>query len=115
MLQEGPFIIGLQTEKKQVDEALKVVNSTLNVFLQNGPSEAELQAAKDHLVNSFVMQMDNNRKMLELVSMIGYYRLPLDYLDTWTANVERVSATDVRAAMNRKLSVGKMVTVVVGK
>ena len=47
--------------------------------------------------------------------MIGYYRLPLDYLDTWTANVERVSATDVRAAMNRKLSVGKMVTVVVGK
>ena len=115
MLQEGPFIIGLQTEKKQVDEALKVVNSTLDVFLQNGPSEAELQAAKDHLVNSFVMQMDNNRKMLELVSMIGYYQLPLDYLDTWTANVERVSATDVRAAMNRKLSVGKMVTVVVGK
>ncbi len=115
MLQEGPFIIGLQTEKKQVDDALKVVDSTLDAFLQNGPSEAELQSAKDHLVNSFVIQMDNNRKMLELVSMIGYYQLPLDYLDTWTANVKRVSAADVRAAMNRKLSADKMVTVVVGK
>ena len=115
MLQEGPFIIGLQTERKQVGEALKVVNSTWVAFLQNGPSEGELQAAKDHLVNSFAMQMDNNRKILELISMIGYYRLPLDYLDTWTENVKRISVADVKAAMNRKLSADRMVTVVVGE
>lgn len=115
MSQEGPFVVGLQTEKKQVDEALRVIRSTLVSFLQNGPSEIELQAAKDHLVNSFDMQMDNNRKILELVSVIGYYHLPLDYLDTWTENVKRVSVADVRAAMSRKLSADKMVTVVVGE
>lgn len=65
MLQEGPFIIGRKQKKNQVGEALKVVNSTWVAFLQNGPSEVELQAAKDHLVNSFAMQMDNNRKILE--------------------------------------------------
>lgn len=115
MLQEGPFVIGLQTEKKQADNALKVVNSTLDAFLRNGPSEMELQSAKDHLVNSFAMQMDNNRKILELISMIGYYHLPLDYLDTWIANVKQVSVADVKAAMNRKISAGEMVTVIVGK
>ena len=114
MIQEGPFIVGLQTEKKQVDDALKVVNSTLNTFLQEGPTAVELQAAKDHLVNSFVMQMDNNRKVLELISMIGYYSLPLDYLDTWITNVKQVSAEDVKAALRRKLAMDKMVTVVVG-
>lgn len=114
MLQEGPFIVGLQTEKKQVDEALKVAQSTLDTFLKEGPTVAELQSAKGHLVNSFAMQIDNNRKVLELISLIGYYQLPLDYLDTWTANVQRVTAEDVKAAMNRKLSTEKMVTVVVG-
>ena len=114
MIQEGPFIVGLQTEKKQVDDALKVVNSTLNTFLQEGPTAVELQAAKDHLVNSFVMQMDNNRKVLELISMIGYYSLPLDYLNTWITNVKQVSAEDVKAALRRKLAMDKMVTVVVG-
>lgn len=115
MLQEGPFIIGLQTEKKQLGDALRVVNSTLDTFLREGPSEMELQSAKDHLVNSFAMKMDNNRKILELISMIGYYGLPLDYLDTWTEHIRQVSVTDVRVAMNRKLSKERMVTVVVGE
>ncbi len=114
MLQEGPFIIGLQTEKKQADQALKVVRSTLDDFLQSGPTSAELQSAKDHLINGFAMQMDNNRKVLELIAMIGYYRLPVDYLDTWTENIRRVSTEEVKAAFQRKLSAEKMVTVVVG-
>ncbi len=114
MIQKGPFLIGLQTEKKQADAALKVVNSTLDKFLENGPSQAELNAAKDHLVNSFAMKMDNNRKILDLVSMIGYYRLPLNYLDTWTDNVKKVTVKDVQKAFYRKVVENELVTVVVG-
>lgn len=114
MIQKGPFLIGLQTEKKQADAALKVVNSTLDNFLKGGPTPAELKAARDHLVNSFAMKMDNNRKILDLVSMIGYYHLPLDYLDTWTDNVRKVSATDVQKAFHRKVIENELVTVVVG-
>ncbi len=115
MLQPGPFVIGLQTEKKQAADAIGVVNATLNDFLRKGPDEAELQAARDHLVNSFAMQMDNNLKVLELIAMIGYYRLPLDYLDHWTEKVAQVTAADVKDAMNRRLDVGKMATVIVGQ
>ena len=115
MLQPGPFVIGLQTEKKQADDAIGVVNATLNDFLRKGPDAAELQSARDHLVNSFAMQMDNNLKVLELISMIGYYRLPLDYLDHWTEKVAQVTAADVKDAMNRKLNAGQMATVIVGQ
>lgn len=114
MIQKGPFLIGLQTEKKQADAALKVVNSTLDNFLKNGPTQAELNAAKDHLVNSFAMKMDNNRKILDLVSMIGYYRLPINYLDTWTDNVNRVSVKDVQSAFHQKVLENELITVVVG-
>ena len=61
------------------------------------------------------MKMDNNLKVLELIAMIGYYRLPLDYLDHWTEKVAQVTAADVKDAMNRKLNEGKMVTVIVGQ
>ena len=47
--------------------------------------------------------------------MIGYYRLPLDYLDHWTEKVAQVAVADVKDAMNRKLNEGKMVTVIVGQ
>ena len=47
--------------------------------------------------------------------MIGYYHLPLDYLDHWTEKVGQVTAADVKAAMNRKLNAEKMVTVIVGQ
>jgi zinc protease len=46
--------------------------------------------------------------------VIGYYQMPLDYLDTWTAQVAKLTLADIRSAFNRKLAMDKMVTVVVG-
>jgi zinc protease len=40
--------------------------------------------------------------------------LPLNYLDSWTEQVARVSVADVRAAFARKLQPDRMATVVVG-
>jgi zinc protease len=115
MVQPGPFIIGLSTEKSQVNDALKVVDSTVAAFLEKGPTDAEMEAAKSHLTSSFVMNMEGNRKVLELITMVGSYNLPMDYLDTWTDKVKAVTAEDVRTAFGRKLSLEKMATVVVGE
>ncbi len=114
MAQSGPYMAGLQTRKDQSDEALQVVRDTIAAFLRDGPTEAELKAAKDNLVGGFALRIDNNRKILENIAAIGFYQMPLDYLDTWTARVEKVSIADVRAAFARKLAMDKMVTVVVG-
>lgn len=114
MVQPGPYIIGLSTEKSQVNDALAVVDQTLKDFLDKGPTAAEMEAAKSHLTSSFVMNMEGNRKILELITMVGTYNLPMDYLDTWTDKVQAVTADDVRAAFGRKLSAEKMATVIVG-
>ena len=58
--------------------------------------------------------IDSNRKLLGNVANIAWNDLPLDYLDTWTRAVKRVTAADVKAAMARKLQPERMVTVVVG-
>lgn len=114
MAQSGPYQAGLQTRKDQTDEALKVVRDTIARFLRDGPTEAELKAAKDNLIGGFPLRIDNNRKILDNLAMIGYHQLPLDYLDTWTTQVSKVTVADIRAAFARKLSMDRMVTVVVG-
>ncbi len=110
----GPFQIGLQTKKEQADEALSVARDVLTGFLADGPTEEELVAAKQNLAGSFPLRLDSNRKILDHVAVIGFYDLPLDYLDTYVANVEKVTAEDVRAAFLRHVRLEHLVTVVVG-
>ena len=114
MAQPGPFQAGLQTRKDQAEEALTVVRETIAIFLRDGPNHAELKAAKDNLVGGFPLRIDNNRKILDNMAVIGFHQLPLDYLDTWTARVEKVTVADIRAAFARKLAIDQLVTVVVG-
>lgn len=114
MAQAGPFQIGLQTKKEQAGEALKVTRDTLADYLREGPSAAELKAAKDNLTGSFALRIDSNRKILENIAAIGFYQLPLDYLDTWNAKIAAVTAAQVKAAFNRKLQLDKFSTVIVG-
>lgn len=110
----GPFQIGLQTKGSQADDALKVVGETLDAFLAKGPTEAELKAAKENLINGFALRLDSNRKMLEQVAVIGGFGLPLDYLDTYRDKVKAVTAEQIREAFRRHVSPERMVTVVVG-
>jgi zinc protease len=114
LAQPGPFMAGFQTKREQADDALKVARDTIAAFLRDGPTKDELQAAKDNLIGGFALRIDTNRKILDNMAAIGFYNLPLDYLDTWTANVARVSIADVKAAFNRKVAFDKMSTVVVG-
>ncbi|MCO5106937.1 MAG: insulinase family protein [Burkholderiaceae bacterium] len=114
MLQPGPFTIGLQTQRDQTAVALGVVRDTLGRFLRDGPTEAELAAAKSNLVGGFALRIDSNRKILDNLAAIGFYRLPLDYLDRWTARVEAVTLGEVRAAFARHVRADALVTVVVG-
>ena len=114
LAQPGPFQIGLQTKKAQAADALKLTRQVLSNFLAEGPSEAELQAAKQNLVGSFPLRLDSNRKILDNVAAIGFYGLPLDYLDRYTENVEKVTAADIKAAFARHVRLENLMTVVVG-
>ena len=113
-LHAGAFTVGLQTRPDQAALAVTVAKEVVQNFVKEGPSAAEMQAAQSNLVGGFALRIDSNRKLLDNVANIAWNRLPLNYLDTWTQQVERVSAADVRRAMARVLQPERMVTVVVG-
>ena len=113
-LHAGAFTVGLQTRPDQAAQAVEVARQVVKDFVANGPTEAELQAAKDNLIGGFALRIDSNRKLLDNVANMAWNQLPLDYLDQWTANVAKVTTDDVRRAFARVLQPERMVTVVVG-
>lgn len=112
--QPGPFQIGLQTKKDQADEALKLVRGTLANFIARGPTEQELLAAKQNIIGGFPLRIDSNRKILGYLSVIGFYDLPLTYLDDFTRNVDKVTVAQIRDAFARHVDPQAMATVIVG-
>lgn len=113
-LHAGSFTISLQTRPDQAAQAVALVRQMVEEFVTNGPTEAELQAAKDNLIGGFALRIDNNRKLLGNLANIAGNGLPLNYLDTWTQQVEKITIADIKAAFARKLQPGKMVTVILG-
>ena len=113
-LHAGAFTVSLQTRPDQAAQALTVARQVIADFVTSGPTEAEVKAAKDNLIGGFALLIDSNRKLLGSVSSIAWNDLPLDYLDTWQAQVEKVTASDIKAAMAARLQPDKMVTVVLG-
>jgi zinc protease len=97
----GPFQVGLQTKRAQAKEALELVRSVLDEFLRDGPTEDELKAAKANLVGGFALNLDSNKKLIAQVSTIGFYGLPLDWLDKYTERMAKVKVADVKAAFAR--------------
>lgn len=114
MAETGPFQIGLQTKKEQAEDALKLVKQTLDNFIQNGITEAELKAAKANIIGGFPMRIDSNSKILDYLAVIGFYKLPLNYLDEYNKNVEKVTVAQIKDAFSRRLKTENFVTVIVG-
>lgn len=114
MRQHGPFQIGLQTRNDQAQEALDVVMETLIDFIDKGPTEKELTAAKQNITGGFALRLDSNKKIIEYVAMIGFYQLPMDYLDTLMSKVETVTAAQIQETFARRIQPDNLVTIMVG-
>ncbi len=112
--QPGVFQMGLQTRKEQADEALQLVRATLREFIDKGPTAKELKAAKQNIIGGFPLRIDSNKKILEYLSVIGFYGLPLTYLDDFTGKMDKVTVAQIHDAFRRRVNPDAMATVVVG-
>lgn len=111
---EGPFIMGLQTQRSQADDARQVLQQTLGAFVAEGPTEEELEDAKRNITGGFPLRVDSNSDILAYLAVIGFYDLPLDYLQTFNDNVMAVTAEQIRDAFSRHIQPDRLLTVQVG-
>lgn len=114
MEQPGPFQIGLQTRRDATREAVDTARAELARFLADGPGDAELAQAKNNLIGGFPLRIDSNRKILDYLAVIGFYRLPMDWLDRYSARVAAVTRDDILRAFRARVRPEAMSTIIVG-
>ena len=110
----GAFTVGLQTRPDQAAQAVQVASEVLVEFVRQGPTDEEVQAAKDFLIGGFALRLDSNRKLLDNLGNIAWFDLPLDYLDTWSGEIDKLTTQQVQQAFARNLQPERMVTVILG-
>ena len=110
----GPYIVGMQTGSDNTSTALSLLREEVARFVAQGPSEEELNDAKRNITGGFPLRIASNSKILGYLGLIGFYRLPLDYLQRFNERVMAVTRAQVNDAFQRRVDPASLITVVLG-
>ncbi|MES2663457.1 MAG: pitrilysin family protein [Pseudomonadota bacterium] len=114
MAAANTFWMYLQTQNQQVDEALTVVQDIYTNWLEKGPTAEEVEKAKRELMNSMPLNISTNSSLLDHVSMLGFYDLPLNYLEEFQTKLKTVKAEDIRNAFAKHLPLDELIILSLG-
>jgi zinc protease len=93
---------------------LKLVQDVLADYLKTGPTEKELDDAKRELAGSFPQSTASNAQNVSKLASIGFYNLPLNHLDDFMQQSQRLTVEQVKSALNKHLSMDKLVIISTG-
>jgi len=111
---QGPYQFSFTTKKSSTEEAIQLVEENLSQFIENGPTEEELSNAKLNITGSFPLRQTSNKDIVENLAVIGFYELPLDYLEQYNARIEAVTLEQIKSAFKRRVHPETMATIIVG-
>ncbi|TDV60564.1 pitrilysin family protein [Pseudomonas sp. LP_7_YM] len=114
MQAQGPFMIALQTRAELSENTLKLVKDITRDFLVNGPTQKELDDAKRELAGSFPLSTASNSAIVGQLGAIGFYNLPLTFLEDFMTQSQSVTVEQIKAVMSKHLNVDKLVIVTAG-
>jgi len=110
----GVFYIALNTRNSQKQKALMATQKVFTEFYKNGPTEKQVTAAKNYLVNSFPLTFSNNIDVINALIDIGAYHLPTNYFDHYRDTIQQVSVDSIKQAFQKNLSMSRLITVTAG-
>ena len=110
----GPFVIGIETKSEQAQISVELIHNMLQEFIENGPTNEEIKHAKEAIINGFPLRVDSNSDILNYLSMINYYDLPMDYLAKFTENISKITKKDIISAFKEEIDYKNLTTLVVG-
>lgn len=115
MLSDGPFFIGLATKNTNALEASRMIREILESFIKTGPSEHEVNAAKQYLTGSFPLALASNHSIATMLLKIVFYNLPEDYLDTYVLRINAVTTQEIKKAIQEVIHPHNLLQIAVGK
>ena len=110
----GPFQIRAGTNPANVERCVTSILGEIRRFRDEGPSDAELEAAKGYLTGVFPVRLEANSGVAAQILAVELYGLGVDYLERYESIVQSIRRDSVADAARRYLSDQAYVLVVAG-
>lgn len=110
----GTFDVELSTKSVSTVDATRAAEAEIAGLLSTPFTQAELDRAKDDILNTFLFRYDTPDKVLEEREQLEFYGYPADYLETYRTGLEKVTLADVTAAAQKYIHPDKLAVLVVG-
>ncbi|MBZ8178759.1 M16 family metallopeptidase [Oscillatoria salina] len=111
---DGIFVAGGQTRSDATVPFVQAIVSELQKLRQEPPTEAELEYAKESILNSFVFNFQDPSQTLSRLMRYEYYDYPSDYIFQYQQQVKATTREDVLRVAKEYLAPEKIVVLVVG-
>jgi zinc protease len=85
-----------------------LIKKLLAEFIQTGPSQQELENAKNNILGSFPLRFDSNQAIAEYVKNIGFYDLPIDFYHQYRHHIQQITQQDIIKAFQARVHPDKM-------
>jgi zinc protease len=110
----GIFRVEAATKSQSTVAATQAMLAEIGRLKTDPPTPAELNKAKDQVLNSFIFHYDSPDKTLNEQVVLAFYGYPADTLEKYKSGIEKVTAADVTRVANKYIDVSKLAIVVVG-
>lgn len=114
MRHAGVILGGVATRNDRLEETLSVLRAEWKRYRDEGPTDAEVAAAKRYLIGSFPISLDSTGRVAGLLVTMQEDGLGIDYLDRRSTLLGKVTRQDVQRVARRLLDPEKLRIVVVG-
>jgi predicted Zn-dependent peptidase len=110
----GPFGIALAAATEVTTPAVAEAISELEGLLEDGPTDAEVERARDYIAGVFPLQLETTGQVAARIGEIQVYGLPDDYFRSYRDRIREVTTAGALAAGRAAIRPDELVVVVVG-
>jgi zinc protease len=102
---------GTATRADRTADALAVIEQETKRMADQGPTAAELAAAKSYLKGAYALSLDSSSKIAAQLTQIQLDNLGIDYIERRDKMIEAVTIKDARRVAKRLYGGGMLVTI----
>jgi zinc protease len=111
----GLFLGGVSTRNDRAAESLAIIVAEIKRIATEGPTEDELQKARQFLIGSYALRFDTSGKIASQLLDIQLENLGIDYIDRRNGLIAAVRAEDIKRAAARFLADDRLLVTLVGR
>jgi zinc protease len=111
---QGMLRLVVGTKSKSTIESIQAIDEEIADLKTRPIDDEEIKRAKDAILNSFVFRFDSPEKVLREKMAYDFYGYPLDFLENFQKEIEKVTKEDVARVAAKYLHSDQLAVLVVG-